>query len=174
MLVLKATRTEFDGPHPPIALPDPLGKQSLLAQRMVQRLITGLRQYLLANLDRRLSLLPVVLLLHPCGRLRVVLDIDILVHDTQAVQMSARPLRVPTPVSPIDFNHTLVSSRRHSWSPWTTCTSQMHGCTLQLLGGYPDLSTAWRQPCLVRLYGLVWLPAGGGGGETWPGLTVRM
>jgi len=70
-----------------------------------------------------------VLLLHPCGRLRVLLDIDILVHDTQAVQMSVRPLRVPTLVSPIDFNHTLVSPRRHSWSPWTTCTSQMHGCT---------------------------------------------
>ena len=74
MPVLKATRTQFDGPHPPTAPPDPLGKQSLLTQRMVQRLITGLRQYLLANLTRRLSLLPVVLLLHPGGRLRVLFD----------------------------------------------------------------------------------------------------
>jgi hypothetical protein len=51
-------------------------------------------------------------LFHPLGRLLVLLHIDVLVRDTETIQVSARPLRIPTPISPIDLNHPSVSSAK--------------------------------------------------------------
>jgi hypothetical protein len=84
--------------------------------------------------------------------------------------MPSRPLCIPTPISPIDFNHTfglLLSALMVSMDNLHLSDARAHclNCkaaiqTCQPLGG---------DHMCVRRYGLVWLPAWGGGG-TRPGL----
>ena len=93
---------------PPSVLIQPLRHQPLVSQCMLQCLVTRLRQHLLPNLHSRLTLLAIVLLFRLLGSLLILLHIDVMVRDPQMVQMSARPLRIPTPIGPVDFNRTHV------------------------------------------------------------------